>query len=338
MSLCRSTIMILVAGALVASAHAQSLSPVGGQDGTPAGPVVRPAQAGGQQVPVNVYIMQGPTGHAATPMIRDEEGGLKPLPDIPRAAFEAAQSAAVPVSKPEADAFRRNLDDVKRATAEPLRALKPVIGSITMDLSPGAVPPVIRAARGHGTVVTFTDSTGAPWPVAGVDGFGKDIFEVAFITGDKRPSSFQIRPSATYGSGNVAVLLEGLPTAVLMSVEIGYADEVDYRFDVKVPGRGPAAVADPAPAPMPAQVPQYLIDILHGLPPKFARPVSIQGGTGQAWVVDSKLVLRTTMLLLSPIPNTRVPSQDGTFVYELDYVPVLLASADGREIQITVSE
>lgn len=333
---------------IVALSVAAFSAPVFGQqlvanDGEGGGkPGVVAATQSQSQAPVNVYVMGGsnPSGVQAAASPQPGNGnGLSPLPDLPKTAYETAKGMALPVSTQESRDFRRDLDDQKRVLGEPVRARKPAIRDQVIDISPGATPPLVRPSKNYGSLVTFLDETGAPWPIAGADGMSDD-FTIRWASGtsNAKRTALQVVPKASYGSGNISVVLQGMDTPLIVSVEIGYSKEVDYRVDYRIPGRGPLALADPAPVPMPAQLPRYVGDILQGIPPTFAKLLKMQGGEGQAYRVEDKLVIRTPMILLSPVPVGRLPSADGTYAYLLEYTPVVLASKDGIQRQITISE
>ncbi len=54
--------------------------------------------------------------------------------------------------------------DNERAIGAPLTSVVPRISSLTVNLSPGASLPLVRTALHNVSVVTFTTSTGSPWP------------------------------------------------------------------------------------------------------------------------------------------------------------------------------
>jgi intracellular multiplication protein IcmK len=325
--------------ALSSSVQAQSLSASAQQ----AQQAPQQQQAG---QPVQIYIganQAGPStapqpAHQAQPAAPVSANGISPLPDLPKTAFEAARDASLVATPTETRDFRRGLDEQKRAIGEPIRPSKPVVRDQVVDLSPGAPPPLVRPTKNYGSVVTFIDETGAVWPIDGADAMSAD-FTIRWPGGSSdEKTAVQVVPASTYGSGNMIVTLKGLSTPVVVSVEIGYAKETDYRADLRMRGRGPKALPDPAPVPMPAQLPKYMSDILQGIPPSFAHPLKMSGGEGQAYRIDDKLILRTSMIVLSPVPVGRLPSPDGMFVYQLDFTPIVLASKDGVQRQIAIQE
>lgn len=326
--------------AISAMVNAQSIVPgsaAGAQVGQPG---AQPPQAGQQGAPVNIYVGGNapPAGQQqATPA--GSGSGIAPLPDLPRSATEAAIQKVLPATPGEIREFREELDKTKRSTNEPLRPTKPSVGELVLSMAPGATPPVVRVTKGFGTMVTFLDETGEPWPIAGADGLAQDVFAVALPSGsDKDASVIQILPKVVYGSGNVAVMLRGQPIPAVFSVEVGYAKSTDYRVDMRVQARGPNARPDPAPVPHAGEIPKYLSDILHEVPPSFAKPLRLTGGEGKAYMVNDKLVIRTAMTILSPVPMQRVPAPGGMTVYEMDFVPVVLATQDGVQRQLSVQE
>lgn len=320
--------------AAAAGASAQSVVP----GATPVASQPSPAAQGGAQAPVNIYVSGAPAQSSSVPAAANGQG-IHPLPDLPKSATEAAIQESIPVDTKEIREFRQRLDETKRSSNEILRPTKPSVGELSLSFAPGAVPPVVRATKGFGTLITFLDETGEPWPIAGADGLAENVFKVHLPSGsDANASVIQIVPTVSYGSGNVSVMLRGQPIPAVFSVEVGYGKSTDYRVDMRVQARGPNARPDPAPVPKAGEVPKYLSDILHDVPPPFAKPLRMTGGEGKAYLVNDRLVLRTEMVVLSPVPTARLPAPGGMTAYELDFVPVLLVSHNGQQRQISIQE
>ena len=136
-----------------------------------------------------------------------------------------------------------------------------------------------------------------------------------------------------YKQGNIAVMLKGLSTPVMVTLMPGQR-AVDYRVDLRVPGLGPNAKTDVNGLPSTGN-PQ-LINFLDGVPPSKAQQVTLVGGDGEAWVYGGKLFIRTRMTVLSPSWMSTMSSPDGTHVYEMMETPVILASQRGQTVQLSV--
>lgn len=265
---------------------------------------------------------------------------LPPLPDIPTTAFENARDALTPVTKDEINLIKKDIEDTKRLLKTPTTNRKPVIRDQVIDLSAGSAPPLVRPGKNYGSVITFIDETGAPWNIVGADGMSND-FKIRWASGtfNKKRTAIQVVPSVDFGHGNISVMLEGMEIPIIVSVEIGYTKEIDYRVDFRIPLRSPNARAEVAPMPMPSNLPRYVGDIMQGVVPSYAKRLQVSENEGVAYLVEGKLVWRTNLMLLSPIPIGYLPSINGTRVYYMEYTPVLFASdINGNRKQITITE
>ena len=68
-----------------------------------------------------------------------------------------------PLSADEIRELRLRLTDNERSVNAPMISVVPRIGSLTLNLSPGASIPLVRTAMNNQSVVTLTDISGAPW-------------------------------------------------------------------------------------------------------------------------------------------------------------------------------
>ncbi len=272
-------------------------------------------------------VQQLPSGGTATMV-------APALPVLPAAGnLDTATQALMPLGPDDIRQLRKRLEDAKKATAERPGGLpKPTVTTMTVDLSPGATPPIVRATPYHGATVGFVDASGAPWSVIRVVNFtGSDfVVDVPVPEG----SSITVAAQTSFGSGNIAVYLKDLATPIVVALSSGQK-EMDYRVDLRIPRRGPNA---PSPVVMGEAAPVFdkvMIDLLDGVAPQQAVPLKISGAPNtKAWRVGEKLVLRTSMNVVGY--RSRLASGDGMAVYELSPTPVVLATEGGvmRQIQI----
>jgi intracellular multiplication protein IcmK len=113
--------------------------------------------------------------------------------------------------------------------------------------------------------------------------------------------------------------------------------EVDYRVDIQVPGRGPNALIPIMDNDIIPETNNFLLSLLDGIPPVGSVEVGVNDGYGKAWIFNDRLYFRTNLTLLSPAWSATVASGDGTRVYELIQTPLLIASKDGRAVNILLS-
>lgn len=272
----------------------------------------------------------------------------KPLPDLPdpfkkdsgAGMVEDAKRKASVLTPDQIKAVADYLDAVKYGAnaSEPGGEIaKPVTSSVIADLSPGAVPLVVRMSRSMGSTLVFTDMSGTPWPVKGYKNFNESLFDV------ENPSEggnlLTIRPNSYYGAANVMVVLEGLSTPIVLTAVTGQK-EVDYRLDVKVPGANPKH-----PAALPASIgaaapdqPTWLSPFLDGLPPKEAKKLQSNTPVVRAWQDGENYVIVTRASLLSPAYLDSLGAADGTRAYSIHRTPTILVSVDGNPVKVDLNE
>ena len=254
------------------------------------------------------------------------------FPQLPGEEFEAVRSEVAPLSPEQIRQMRQLIDAAEKAQNDNLRSPRSVSYSLPVNLSPGAQPPVFRVSNRHISSVVFLDSTGAPWPIAGITVGDAPRFEVKR---DGPPHTITINSKFTYGETNVAVFLTGLATP-LNIVLIAGQREVDTRVDLTVPGRGPNANVTTAPMRA-VDADPMLINFLDGIVPSDAKSLSVKGGNASAWRLGGRIYLRTRLSILSPAWRDSLSSSDGTVVYSMPEAPVVLASVDGKVVNLSIS-
>ncbi len=246
-------------------------------------------------------------------------------------AFANTVRNMMPLSPDQIRTLRYLFDQSQRAAStDPGVPPKPTSTSVIVNLSPGATPPVIRLSAGFVTSLVFVDSTGAPWPIQAYDLGDPQTFNVEW---DKVGNTLLVQALRRYTSGNLAVILKGLDTPVMVTLLPGQ-DAVDYRVDLRVPGVGPNA--NPVLDGLPNTESPELLNVLNGIPPQGSQQVTVTGGDCDAWVLNGNLFLRTRLTVLSPAWISTMSSADGTNAYELQTTPVILASQRGKLVKLTI--
>lgn len=280
--------------------------------------MTRQAEAGGS----------GPGAVYANP------NAAQPLPPLTQtgsgagANFDAAVDLVTPLTGNQIKALRKRIDEAKRAaSASPTRPPKPVYSVQTVDLSPGAPPPIVRVSD-LGSAVTFIDSAGAPWDITEVDNMAKGRFEVL------RPvpgvPTITITADGTYVEGDVAVFLKGLPFPIVVKMIAGQR-ETDYRQDIRIPRRGPNAVASVPGTPLIDLPGEGMQAILDGTGTPEAKRIRIENGPPgmTAWELGEHILLRTNLFLNDPAYYGALTGADGTHVYDIPRTPVVTVSENG---------
>jgi intracellular multiplication protein IcmK len=261
-----------------------------------------------------------------------------PLPGSSMQPIDLKQEAleqTAPLTPAEILDLRRELEARGKAASEPLTPIgRPVRRLLPIDLSPGAPPEVVRTTFGQGTVVSFLDAAGRPWPVAHVDNFNPAAMSVALL--GVNGVSIGVK-SARARIGNVAVLLEGMSAPVTFAVAIAQ-EEIDYSVELQMPRYLPGL---PAPVGAVETLPSLgaagLMDYLLGTVPAGIRKLSSSSQNVQAWQVSPTLmIVRTSALLASPRYSRRQSSGTGTTVYELPVTGRLVLAAEGQMQTVTV--
>lgn len=254
---------------------------------------------------------------------------------VRKQAFDTAIEGIMPLNPEEIrklyDEFRESREAAETPIAEP----EPKIHVETVSLDPGELPSIVKTSAGHVTTVTILDATGRPWPIQDVSFAGK--YEIAVP--EEGGHVIRVTPLTAHGVGNISMRLVGLVTPITFSLKTGL-DVSHYRFDARIPKRGPLAkvpliqegglttVAGSA----------VLTNVLMGTPPRGATKLRVTGLDGQtsAWKDGNMMFLRTPLTLLSPAWKSSVTSGDGMNVYEMKQAPAILLSDNGKMVRATI--
>lgn len=250
---------------------------------------------------------------------------------VSQEAFAKMVRNMMPLTPTQIRTLRVLFDQSQRAAAAyPGTPPKPTSSSVLVNLSPGAAPPIVRLRQGYVTSLVFIDATGAPWPITAYDLGDPKGFNIQW---NKKGNTLLVQALDRYKSGNLAVMLKGEDTPVMITLMPGQR-AVDYRVDLRLPGLGPNA--SPTLSTVPDNVSPQLLNFLDGVPPNGAKELTVDGGQCQAWLFGGHLYLRTLLTVLSPSWLSTMSSPDGTNVYELTKAPIILASDRGKIIQLHV--
>lgn len=261
---------------------------------------------------------------------------LTPSQEKREAAFNILLEDALPLSPDQIMRLRKLYDLSEQASnTTPKPPPTPISSSMMVNLDPGTTPPIIRLSAGFVSSLVFTDVTGEPWPIVSYDVGDPKVFNIAW---DTRSNTLFAQSLKLYAHGNLAVRLQDLPTPIMLSLISGGQREVDFRVDLQVTSRGPNAkppiMSDSS--LMPARVNAELINILDGVAPVGSLQLEVAGGAGKAWLSNKKLYFRSALTVISPAWLSMVSSPDGTHVYEMAPTPLILASEDGRTVNIQI--
>ncbi len=267
---------------------------------------------------------------------------------------EAARQgrAALPFTRDQIEALGRILRETQAATArgagDPpagrVRRIRLDGGAILGTSVSGTSVPEIALRRGYVTAVSFTDSTGAPWPIE------EALVDRRFLppgaesgAGDEGTESghlLYLAPQAAYLRGNAVVKLRGLAEPVVASLH-GSGADADFRVEIRLGLPGPNA--DPGSLARPrgfhAGDPVLLALLSGGVPPDAER-LAVEGGAGgdRAWRRGGEVLLLTRAHLLSPGPLAAERGPGGRWAYRLAGTPLVLVSDAGREKRLGLGD
>lgn len=254
-------------------------------------------------------------------------------------AIKQATDNLFPLKPEEIQDVLRKLRLTQAAIQKPIENPIPTPRAIvyTMALDPGAAPPTIKLLNGNVTSVSILDASGQPWPIVDIAYGG--AFDV------KPPETgghiIRISPLKEYSRGNMSIRLQNIATPITFSLDSG-GDEVHYRFDARIPLLGPNAKASliDRGIMLTAGEDVSLNGILVGTPPRSAEKLVVSGVDARtsAFRINGSTYVRTPYTLLSPTWESSVSSADGTNVYKLPDVPVLLLSDNGVMVRAHIQQ
>lgn len=253
-------------------------------------------------------------------------------------AFNAALTGLLPLRPQEIRYLLMRYDEVQEAIEVPIYpSPAPEIAFETISLDPGSTPPVIKLATDYVSTLSVLDITGAPWPIQDISWAGN--FEIT--PPETGESVVRIIPLSEFAYGNISMRLVDLKTPVIFTLET-HRDTVQYRFDARIPKRGPQAaipLIGGGGTTLTAGN-ETLNTILDGAPPSEATKLTVTGVDGRttAYRVAETTFVRTPLTLLSPGWDNSVSSADGMRVYALANAPVLLLSDQGRVVRALLAE
>jgi len=312
---------------------------------SPYGPVTPPTVPGGNDYAgyPRGYAPQWTQGYSSYPSNAVPTSGAPlPSPFVPPDPVAQAVQNLAPLTAKQVVEIRNQLTARDRAAyVQPGEAARGETRLIHIDLSPGAPLPTIHIAPDLGGTLAFIDLQGNPWPIEHVDNFAQKGYSVSQMS----ENVLSVWNTAGYVTGNMAVVLKGLPLPVTVTVEPPTVKDnvADYRSDLMIPrvvpdrrdaflGRG----ARDAIAGYNDELTQFLLMT----PPSGAKPLRVSGAPNTlAWQMDNgTLIVRTAASLRSPAWTRSTSAADGTHVYELQLTPLItIAGADGRLSWVQIS-
>ena len=251
--------------------------------------------------------------------------------------FDEALSQLLPMTPEQIRQVLDSFKESRRASETPITDPVPKVEVKTVSLDPNQTPPVIKTSPGRVTTLIILDSTGSPWPIQDVSWAGK--FEIT--PPEEGGHVVRITPQSAHNVGNISIRLVDLITPITFTLQTGL-DEVDYRFDARIPKQGPLAktpLIENGGLKTVVGGDENLVQVLDGTPPSGAEKLKVDGTDGRTsgWRLSGRIYLRTPLTLLSPAWSSSVASADGMNVYVLNNTPVILLSDEGRVVRASIA-
>lgn len=250
--------------------------------------------------------------------------------DLDDQAFEDALKSIAPLKPEQVEKMRRRLDDIDKAQGKQLVPVTPVTRSVAVSLKSGERPATVKVSPGWISTITFSDVTGAPWPVLSVTNGNPEAYDIKSSGPENATNIITISAKQAYVGSNIAITLVGAKVPILMTLDPNNG-EVDYRVDAQIDQRGPNASYDIVSSDgLPATGDSVMLSFLDGVPPPEAKKAKTNSREVQAWRFDDMLYVRSSKSLLSPAYVAKQSNASGVNVYVLKEAPVLLVSDGGR--------
>lgn len=248
-------------------------------------------------------------------------------------AFSDTTDSLLPLTPDQIRTLHSLFNGTQRAVGETAGIPpRPTSTSKIVNLAPGATPPIIRLSAGFVSSLVFLDGSGGPWPIESYDLGDPRSYNIQW---DKKGNTLLVQAITENKSGNLAVMLKGLNTPVMITLLPGQR-AVDYRVDLRIPSLGPNATPAVMPELLPGASNPVLLDVLNGIPPQGSRALTIAGRDCSVWLWNGKIYLRTRLTVLSPGWISTLSSADGMHAYEMQQTPVILASENGKMVKLTI--
>lgn len=254
----------------------------------------------------------------------------------PESAFkQAARAHGLALSPTEIEQYHEMILDSAVAAAKlPMpTASAPMV---RVSLAPGQIPPVLYTASNYVTAITFTDNTGAPWPISN-HVIGNVLFFSAVVPAANNENVILITPLHQGVSSNIAVTLKGLAQPIIIPVKASLKT-VDYRESIMVDADGPNAKK-----PIFVQGPSaevagpILTSVLDGIAPSGGKMVVATGLPHlMAYELGNTLYIRAKANLVAPSWTASL-SNDGYTAWKLPFSSPLTFMAGGSPVSVNVS-
>jgi intracellular multiplication protein IcmK len=269
------------------------------------------------------------------------------FPPFPLASDESPIVDEIKASEPTPEEIlqiKKIWQDVNNAKGRPIGDQpRPVITTVSIDLSPGSTPPVVRVSNQTGSIMVFLDATGKEWPIAHVVNMSQDTIDAQDKPIEGSAGNSLFAKIKRYGaSGNIGVFLKDLSTPIIITMLSGQKD-VDYRVDFRVPARIRPSTSDQPGAVAAVSKTEWddrLSNALMAITPAGCKAQNTSSPDVMVWACEkSQSIIRSKGVLLSPAPlnGRKLVASDSTKAYLIPSSPVLSMLMNGITASIRVT-
>ncbi|PHM37627.1 Dot/Icm type IV secretion system outer membrane subcomplex protein IcmK/DotH [Xenorhabdus mauleonii] len=293
---------------------------------------------------MNTQTQSAPTAQTSTIQQVPVQSTAHPEPNapLPSPALSYALDQVAPLTPEDVSELHQTFDQLQRSESRTPITAVPRISSLTVNLSPGASLPLLRALPNFPSTVSFTDETGAPWNIGAPPINGNEAgFEIKYI-----PNSpvMSVQAKRAYDTASVSVYLQGLPVPIVISLSSGEAGNsnkaqiTDSRLDLRIPLRGPAAKQLPITREKISLEDPLIQAFLDGVPPKEAKRLKTSGDVPMTsvWQMGDDLYIRSRHMIRDSFVATS-SSADGTRIWKLPVTPEAVFSVQGRNATLNIN-
>lgn len=251
------------------------------------------------------------------------------------------------LSKEETAQLRDLINSSKASALEPSVPTIPRSRAVTIDLSSGATPQVIRVSPRQGCSLSFADVSGRAWSLVNFTNFSPKT--VTVLRPIEKASLLTIEAADVGGVGSFAAFIQNPANLsdvnsvipITFTVLINQA-ETDYRIDAIIPaksgGNGVASTASSIDSD------GSLESALSGMTPANTKKAITSNPNMSAWIKgtgkDKTVIIRSRGILLAPAPisGKKMTSQDGMNVYQIPSTSLVTLHQDGSAYQVEIKE
>lgn len=250
----------------------------------------------------------------------------------------------LPMDEDEALRIKKILLEREKQLNAPALTPEILYRTVSIDSSSPYQDQTIYLSPNYISTLLVFDKMGTPWPIDKyVLGLSDEVSNDNIRTNTLVLSS----KKNNYGKTNLVISLKDLNTPIILSVEIT-PNKVDYKTEIRLNSFGPDSQTTVFKndnndlSYMGKFSKEELYSMLEGISPSngkyIKRPTSLDGV--EAWVNGKTLYVRTKDILISPslLPSdySKMQSADGTYLYTVPNISVLVLSRNGQPVQVKV--